>query len=167
MCWSCKCAGIVIHGPVLTLPRGEAPYADGSIRKANQASMAFASINFFAASRRQVLLLLPLLFASLPAAAHSELRRSVPAAGAVLLQAPEQIELHFNERVQLTALRLYRDGSEEISLPRRAIRSTTTEIIALPPLPPGAYRAEWRIISADGHPAGGVIPFRIEGPKRP
>jgi methionine-rich copper-binding protein CopC len=129
--------------------------------------MAFASINFFAASRRQALLLLPLLFASLPAAAHSELRRSVPAAGAVLMQAPEQIELHFNERVQLTALRLFRDSSEEISLPRRAIRSATTEIIALPPLPPGAYRAEWRIISADGHPAGGAIPFRIEVPNRP
>ena len=129
--------------------------------------MAFASINFFAASRRQALLLLPLLFASLPAAAHSELRRSVPAAGAVLMQAPEQMELHFNERVQLTALRLFRDGSEEISLPRRAIRSATTEIIALPPLTPGAYRAEWRIISADGHPVGGVIPFRIEAPNRP
>ncbi|MFN9095079.1 MAG: copper resistance CopC family protein, partial [Alphaproteobacteria bacterium] len=95
------------------------------------------------------------------------LRRSVPAAGAVLMQAPEQIELHFNERVQLTALRLFRDGSEEISLPRRSIRTTSREIIALPPLPPGAYRAEWRIISADGHPVGGVIPFRIEAPKRP
>ena len=129
--------------------------------------MAFASTNFFVAARRRAVLLLPPLLASLPAAAHSELRRSMPAAGAVLMQAPEQMELHFNERVQLTALRLYREGSEEISLPRRAIRSATTEIIALPPLPPGAYRAEWRIISADGHPAGGVIPFRIEGPKRP
>lgn len=113
------------------------------------------------------MLLLPLLLASLPAAAHSELRRSVPAAGAVLMHAPEQMELHFNERVQLTALRLYREGSEEISLPRRAIRSATTEIIALPPLAPGAYRAEWRIISADGHPAGGAIPFRIEASNRP
>ena len=98
--------------------------------------MAFATINFFAASGRRALLLLPLLLGSLPAAGHSELRRSVPAAGAVLMLAPEQMELYFNERVQLTALRLYRDGSEEISLPRRAIRSATTEIVVLPPLPP-------------------------------
>jgi methionine-rich copper-binding protein CopC len=83
------------------------------------------------------------------------------------MHAPEQIELHFNERVQLTALRLYREGGEEVSLPRRAIRTANMEIIAMPPLPPGAYRAEWRIISADGHPAGGVIPFRIEAPERP
>ena len=129
--------------------------------------MKFASTNTFHALSQGAFLLLLLLLASMPAAAHSELRRSVPAAGAVLMHAPEQIELHFNERVQLTALRLYREGGEEVSLPRRAIRTANMEIIAMPPLPPGAYRAEWRIISADGHPAGGVIPFTIEAPKRP
>jgi hypothetical protein len=129
--------------------------------------MKFASTSTFYALGRGALLLLPLLLVSPPAAAHSELRRSAPAAGAVLMHAPEQIELHFNERVQLTALRLYRAGGEEVSLPRRAIRTANMEIIAMPPLPPGAYRAEWRIISADGHPAGGVIPFTIEAPKRP
>jgi methionine-rich copper-binding protein CopC len=129
--------------------------------------MKFASTNTFHALSQGAFLLLLLLLASMPAAAHSELRRSVPAAGAVLMHAPEQIELHFNERVQLTALRLYREGGEEVSLPRRAIRTANMEIIAMPPLPPGAYRAEWRIISADGHPAGGVIPFRIEAPERP
>ena len=129
--------------------------------------MKFASTNTFNALSQRAFLLLLFLLASMPAAAHSELRRSVPAAGAVLMHAPEQIELHFNERVQLTALRLYREGGEEVSLPRRAIRTANMEIIAMPPLPPGAYRAEWRIISADGHPAGGVIPFRIEAPERP
>jgi len=101
------------------------------------------------------------------ALAHSELRRSAPAASAVLEQAPDQIELYFNERVQLTALRLRRVGGDEIALPRRSIRQATSETIALPPLAPGDYRAEWRIISADGHPAGGVIPFRIELSRRP
>jgi methionine-rich copper-binding protein CopC len=95
-----------------------------------------------------------------PAAAHSELRRSVPANGAALDRAPAAIELHFNERVQLTALRLRR-GTEEIGLPRRAIREASVETVPLPPLPPGEYRAEWRAISADGHPVGGVIAFRV------
>jgi methionine-rich copper-binding protein CopC len=117
--------------------------------------------------RRRHLWLLPLLAPARPAAAHSELRRSVPAAGAVLDQPPDRIELHFNERVQLTALRLRRVGGDEIPLPRRSIREATSETIALPPLAPGEYRAEWRIISADGHPAGGVIAFRIEPPRRP
>lgn len=118
-------------------------------------------------SRRGLLVLPPLLALAPAAAAHSELRRSVPAAGAVLAAAPDRIELHFNERVQLTALRLRRVEGEEVALPRRAIRKATSETIPLPPLPPGDYRAEWRIISADGHPAGGVIPFRILPGTRP
>ncbi|MBX9596628.1 MAG: copper resistance protein CopC [Roseomonas sp.] len=124
------------------------------------------------AMKRRGLPLMPLAALALaavasPAAAHSELRGSVPAAGAVLDRAPERIELHFNERVQLTALRLRRVGGDETPLPRRAIREATSESIALPPLPPGDYRAEWRIISADGHAVGGVIPFRIEAPRSP
>lgn len=102
-----------------------------------------------------------------PAQAHSELRRSVPAPGAVLDRAPERIELHFSERVQLTALRLRRADGTEIALPRRPIRPERSEIIALPPLESGEYHAEWRIISADGHPVGGVIPFRVAGPRQP
>ncbi len=117
--------------------------------------------------RRLALLGLAATPLALPAAAHSELRRSVPAAGAVLDRAPERIELHFSERVQLTALRLRRADNVEIPLPRRPIRPERTEIIALPPLEPGEYRAEWRIISADGHPVGGVIPFRVAGTRQP
>jgi methionine-rich copper-binding protein CopC len=117
--------------------------------------------------RRSALLALPPLVLARGAAAHSELRSSVPATGAVLDAPPPAIELRFNERVQLTALRLRRAGGEEIALPRRAIREATAETIPLPPLAPGDYRAEWRIISADGHPAGGVIAFRIQGGARP
>jgi methionine-rich copper-binding protein CopC len=69
--------------------------------------------------------------------------------------------------VQLTALRLRRVGGEEVALPRRPIREATSEVIALPALPPGEYRAEWRIISADGHPVGGTITFSIEAPAAP
>lgn len=115
--------------------------------------------------RRRALLLATV--AAGPAAAHSELRRSVPAAGAVLDRAPDRIELHFNEAVQLTALRLHRVGGAEVALPRRAIRQAASATIALPPLEPGQYRAEWRIISADGHAVGGVIHFRIEPPRDP
>lgn len=126
----------------------------------------FVMTTFLQTIRRCALRLVVLVMAIPPAAAHSELRQSIPAAGAVLMQSPEKIELHFNERVQLTALRLYRVGGEEIVLPRRGIRAATNEVIPLPILSPGAYRAEWRIISADGHPTGGVISFRVEAPGR-
>lgn len=105
--------------------------------------------------------------AATPAMAHSELRRSVPEQGAVLAAPPERIELTFNERVQLTALRLRRVGGGEIALPdRRAIREAREENARLPPLDPGEYRLEWRAISADGHPVGGVIGFSVAPPGR-
>jgi methionine-rich copper-binding protein CopC len=114
--------------------------------------------------------LLPLLaasFAATPAAAHSELHRSVPAANAALDCAPDRIELHFSEGVQLTALRLFRGDGTEFDLPRRSIRETRAEVIALPPLDPGDFRAEWRAISADGHPVGGAIAFNVARECRP
>jgi methionine-rich copper-binding protein CopC len=105
--------------------------------------------------------------AAQPAAAHSELRGSVPAAGAVLDCAPTQIELQFNEGVLLTALRLHRVGGAEIELPRRTIREAALETIKLPRLEPGEFRAEWRIISPDGHDVGGAIPFSVSGECQP
>ena len=116
---------------------------------------------------RYAFLVVPMLALAMPAAAHSELQRSLPAAGAVFDQSPERIELYFYERVRVTALRLRRVDGDEVPLPRRTIREGRSETVALPQLAPGEYRAEWRIISADGHAAGGVIPFRINALNRP
>lgn len=111
----------------------------------------------------QVATTLMSVVAAQPAAAHSELRGSIPAVGAVLDCAPDRIELQFNEGVLLTALRLHRVDGAEIELPRRVIREAALEIIELPPLEPGEFRAEWRIISPDGHDVGGAIPFSVSG----
>lgn len=111
---------------------------------------------------RRLLLAVPAALAVRRAEAHSELRRSVPAAGAVLATPPDRVELDFNERVRVTALRLRRAGGAEIALPeRRAIREAQRESAALPSLGPGEYRLEWRAISADGHPIGGIISFTV------
>ncbi len=97
-----------------------------------------------------------------PALSHSELRRSSPMNGAILSASPASVELVFNEKVQLTALRLFHEGKAEIRLDRPAsIVDAGTATRALPALEAGAYRIDWRAISADGHPVGGVIRFRI------
>lgn len=102
------------------------------------------------------------LLAGGPALAHSELRRTVPADGAVVSAAPERFEMVFNEPVQLTFLRL-RDaaGAEAPLPPRRDIRPASSETVPLPALAPGLWRVDWRAISADGHPVGGVVRFTI------
>ena len=109
-------------------------------------------------------LLLAAVAASLSAAAlaHSELRSTEPANGATLAAPPERMEFRFNERVQFTALRLRRAGGQELALPERiAIRESDRASIRLPSLAAGDYRVEWRAISADGHPVGGTVTFRV------
>ena len=117
----------------------------------------------FVSSIFRVVPILAAVTAASSAAAHSELRSSVPAAGAVLDCTPARIELRFNEGVQLTVLRLHRLDGAEIELPRRSIHEATIETIDLPPLETGEFRAEWRIISPDGHVVGGAIPFSVSG----
>lgn len=103
-----------------------------------------------------------LVLAASPSHAHSELRAASPANGATLSAPPAAIDLQFNESVQVTALRLFREGGAEVAIGRpRALDSVRSYRQPLPALEPGAYRIEWRIISADGHPVGGVIRFRL------
>lgn len=121
----------------------------------------------FVSSIFRVVPILAGITAASSAAAHSELRSSVPSTGAELDCVPAHIELRFNEGVQLTALRLHRVDGAEIELPRRSIREATLETINLPPLEPGEFRAEWRVISPDGHDVGGAILFSVSGKCHP
>lgn len=107
---------------------------------------------------------LPLIFVAAPAVAHSLLIGSEPAEGAVLHAAPGQITLRFNEAVQVTALRLFAADAAEWPLRRlrdlAAQREHRADIAR--ELRPGAWRAVWRAISADGHEIGGTLRFRLE-----
>jgi copper resistance protein C len=109
------------------------------------------------------------LAASTPAAAHAELRASDPADGAVLDRPPARLALTFTAPVQVTALRLLDEAGREHPLAREGARRTPVGALsaAIPhPLPPGAYRVEYRGVSADGHVGGGTLRFRISAPAR-
>lgn len=110
---------------------------------------------------------LALLLLAPPALAHSELRATEPPEGAALARPPAEIVLRFNESVQVTAFRLH--DAEGRALPLRRDGSpaqAAREARAVPPpdLPPGEFRVEWRAISADGHPIGGTLRFRVLRP---
>jgi methionine-rich copper-binding protein CopC len=113
----------------------------------------------------RTLLLLALLWPGF-AAAHSELRGSLPADGARLSTAPAELILRFNEPVQVTFLRLLDAGDQPIALRRAPDATPRREERAVPAaaLPPGALRLEWRAISADGHPIRGTLRFTLEAP---
>lgn len=100
------------------------------------------------------------------ALAHSELRGSTPAEGARLTDPPSEILLRFNEPVQVTFLRLLDAAGQPIALRRPSDPAPRREERAMPesPIPPGAWRLEWRAISADGHPIRGALRFTVQAP---
>jgi methionine-rich copper-binding protein CopC len=101
------------------------------------------------------------------ASAHSLLLGSDPAEGAALAAAPPDITLRFNEPVRLTALRLFAaDGTEwPLRRPRDTAPRPEHGAGLARDLTPGAWRAVWRAISADGHEIGGTLRFRLESPR--
>ena len=99
--------------------------------------------------------------------AHGVLRKSEPAAGAILSIAPRVIRLTFSEPPQLafTQVELFGPDSQRVALsPLRAAAPDTTVVVianVLGPLRAGRYRIAWQITSADGHPVRGAVAFRI------
>ncbi len=93
--------------------------------------------------------------------AHATLLSALPADGVTIFEAPKTFRLEFDEPVSPLVMRLVRpDGKITPLADPRAKNNTVT--IAAPPLPQqGSYVLSWRVISADGHPVGGVVSFSL------
>ncbi|TPX02721.1 copper resistance protein CopC, partial [Schumannella luteola] len=104
-----------------------------------------------------------------PAAeAHSVLVDSTPAPGATLDTLPDAFSVTFDEtlladagdaafamRIVSADRRYYGDGCLTI------VDNTMSTDAAVGPA--GDYTVEWQVVSADGHPVGGEIPFTWTG----
>jgi methionine-rich copper-binding protein CopC len=116
------------------------------------------------ALRRSIVATVPLLLATiLPAAAHSLLLESSPAANTVLSAPPPQVTLRFNNRIEkrLSRLRLVDARGEGRDLAVQADGPPDRVEAPLPVLGPGPWRLEWHVLSTDGHVVSGALPFRV------
>ena len=100
------------------------------------------------------------------AAAHDGLRRSVPAAGAVLDVAPREIRLTFTRAVDPTLARIElidpSGRAVELAAPVPHPDSGNVLVAAVTGrLRAGAYTVRWRIVGSDGHPVQGSFGFVI------
>ncbi len=104
------------------------------------------------------------LAASCPAWAHASLLSALPADGVTMPDAPNSFRLEFNEPVSPLVMRLVSPSGKTSPLNNiSAVNKTVT--IAAPAMPePGTYVLSWRVISADGHPVGGVVMFAVGHP---
>lgn len=101
-----------------------------------------------------------------PVFAHALLVRSSPAANAVLLQSPSQVEIFFSEPLepQLSSIRVF--DSNNISMDAGDVRvdpaDPTRMTVSLHSLNDGVYTVTWTAVSTiDGHQTTGSFPFAV------
>jgi methionine-rich copper-binding protein CopC len=98
-----------------------------------------------------------------PAAAHANLQSSNPAENSVLDAAPDEVTLTFNQSVQsnfATVTVVGSDGTQwGASDPVVDGSTVTVDLDGLGAA--GEYTIGYRVVSADGHPITGSIPFQL------
>jgi len=107
---------------------------------------------------------------SSPAAAHSAIIDSTPEAGEELAAAPETFSITANEDLadvtgtgEGFALRIVSVATgEDLSTGQLTIDGPTLSTPGVE-LAGGAYLMQYQVVSADGHPVSGEIPFTIAG----
>jgi methionine-rich copper-binding protein CopC len=102
--------------------------------------------------------------------AHAGYDRSIPAADAVIAEAPERLQVWFTQelfrRQGENRLEVYAPGGERVDLDDAAIDDDNRRLMAvsLPAdLPPGRYTVRWRTLSSeDGHEGRGEFVFTVD-----
>jgi len=110
-----------------------------------------------------VVILTSVVSASTPASAHDELLSSSPAPGERLPSAPDEIALTFSADVLDVGAEVVvadADGADWVA-GDPAIASGTVMVPLREGMPVAGYEVRWRVVSSDGHPISGVIPFTV------
>nr|MDH3162553.1 copper resistance protein CopC [Bacillus licheniformis] len=101
-----------------------------------------------------------------PLFAHAYIVQSTPAENQELKKAPEEIKIEFNEAIQngFHSITVRNSSGERVDSGKTEIDPQNAKIMTVklkPKLKDDIYSAEWRAVSADGHPVSGTIPFSI------
>ena len=101
-----------------------------------------------------------------PAAqAHDELLDSTPASGERLSTAPASVSLTFSADVlTLGAVIIVVDADDRDWVTGDiAVQGGVVSAHMAEGMPADGYEVRWRVVSGDGHPISGVIPFTVGG----
>lgn len=100
---------------------------------------------------------------AVPASAHDKLISSDPASDQRLIEAPAEVSLTFSADVlDMGAAVVVSDaaGTEWVSAAPTVDGPTVTAVLDAG-MPDAGYEIRWRVVSSDGHPITGVVPFTV------
>ncbi|WP_433441468.1 copper resistance CopC family protein [Nonomuraea sp. CA-141351] len=106
------------------------------------------------------------LVTAAPALAHDALKSSSPAKGAEV-KALEEVRLEFTAGVRLPFVIVRGPGDAEHQSGKPQVDGKVVTQAVEGPLPDGKYTIAYRVVSSDGHPIEGEIPFKVEGAETP
>jgi copper resistance protein C len=119
-------------------------------------------------TRRLVLAGLAAALALWPAVAlaHAVLVKSIPAQRASLVEPPPRIELWFNERLEpaYSKASVTNEAGTQVDLRDVAVSTEDPRrlSLSLPPLKPGRYTVNFRVLSVDGHVVESRLSFTVK-----
>ncbi|MDN5914155.1 MAG: copper resistance protein CopC [Pseudonocardia sp.] len=110
-----------------------------------------------------VLTALTLLLGSAPAWAHTELESSTPAANASVPTAPSTVALTFSEEIgpDLATITVTGPDGQHYESGKPTASGPTLNLALRPLGPAGEYKITYRVVSDDGHPVEGAVPFTL------
>jgi methionine-rich copper-binding protein CopC len=105
------------------------------------------------------------LLTAVAAFAHAHLVRATPAEGGAVKEAPAEVTLKFNERLEPAfSSAVIRDsaGKQVDKADAHVDKADRTVVrVSLPALEPGVYTVEWRAMSSDSHKINGKFTFKV------
>ncbi|MEH7500702.1 copper resistance CopC/CopD family protein [Neobacillus drentensis] len=98
--------------------------------------------------------------------AHAYIKKSTPLDNETVEKAPREVTIKFDESIQPSFNSIKVFDSEGNRVDQRNGRIDPKQPFILKSdlkknLPNGSYRIKWKVVSSDGHPVEGVIPFQI------
>ncbi|MCK2035751.1 copper resistance protein CopC [Microbacterium sp. SSW1-49] len=109
-----------------------------------------------------------ILATAVPASAHDALVHSTPQAGERLDAAPEKIVLTFSGELLMlgesttgaVVLVIDEDGRDWAGGDVE-VEGNTVTVDVKPGMPDSGYQVRWQVVSEDGHPISGIVPFTV------
>ena len=112
--------------------------------------------------KKTIFTLLILAWSSV-AIAHSALKSTTPANGAIISQTPSEIGLNFGKDIRLTRLMATHAGGKKIRLDLSKHNGFIKRyLIPFDEMGAGDYLIEWRGLGGDGHALNGAFSFTVE-----
>ena len=100
----------------------------------------------------------------LTASAHSPITNLIPNDGAVLTEAPKEIQIEFLNPTMFTKFEIINteNNDEKVDLSKEYLMVLSDKhTIKLPELNSGKYKTDWRAMASDGHVIKGNFTFEI------